>query len=49
MACFCNAYGSPVAFWGVLNRPEGATNAGGDGALNLALYLPDANPPSDPT
>lgn len=43
----------PVALqWlsgGVLNRPEGATIAGGDGALNLAVYLPDANPPpSDP-
>lgn len=37
-----------MAFRGVLNRPEGATITGGDGALNLALHLPDANPSSDP-
>lgn len=34
---------------GVLNRPAGATIKGRDRTLNLALHLPDANPPSDPT
>lgn len=34
---------------GELSRLEGATIPGGDGALNRALYPPDANPPSGRT